>query len=369
MTIALSIPLSLIALWWALRFLPAGADGHRPVPYLLAFARFLWMPSCLIALVALVSRHWPVAVVAVALTVGTGLFASPWYRRWLDRRAPTGNDDRQGHDVASSVEGAEATDAITVMTLNCRYGHAGAEAIVDAVRQRHVSLLALQELTTGLVEELDAAGLSTLLPHRQLGRRSHDDNGGFNGIFTSLPVTAQKDATLGIEAADVPGIIAGGIAFHSAHPKSPMRGCHEWSYGIRALGELAHHFSFVNEPTATDNSGHAPGQAPSQSATAASAPNAPTPAAPATMRATVIMGDLNSNADHPSFRALLRYGLRDAGLTAGHARVSSFPTWLRWPRLELDHILTTPGVAATDAETFVVPGSDHLALAARLRTR
>lgn len=56
------------------------------------------------------------------------------------------------------------------MTLNCRYGRANAAAIVSAVKEHDVAVLALQELTDDLVAALDEAGLSDLLPYRQLGR-------------------------------------------------------------------------------------------------------------------------------------------------------------------------------------------------------
>lgn len=56
------------------------------------------------------------------------------------------------------------------MTLNCRYGRANAAAIVSAVKEHDVAVLALQELTDDLVAALDEDGLSDLLPYRQLGR-------------------------------------------------------------------------------------------------------------------------------------------------------------------------------------------------------
>ena len=83
-----------------------------------------------------------------------------------------------------------------VMTLNCRYGRANAAAIVSAVKEHDVAVLALQELTDDLVAALDEAGLSDLLPYRQLGESKETDNGGFNGIWIRIepsdtsPITA-----------------------------------------------------------------------------------------------------------------------------------------------------------------------------------
>lgn len=105
-------------------------------------------------------------------------------------------------------------------------------------------MLALQELTDDLVAALDEAGLSDLLPYRQLGESKETDNGGFNGIWIRIEPSDTSPITAVIPAADVPGVCfpidaMRGITFVSAHPKSPMRGCRDWSAGIIGLGELA----------------------------------------------------------------------------------------------------------------------------------
>ena len=117
------------------------------------------------------------------------------------------------------------------------------------------------------------------------------------------------------------------IAFASAHTKSPMRGCRAWSQGIVGLGRLA------------------------------------------LQRATVVLGDLNCGIDHPSFRKLLAAGFRDASMSALRKPMVSFPSWLAWPRIELDHVLISGGIDAERVETLTIPGSDHLATVATLRIR
>ena len=47
-------------------------------------------------------------------------------------------------------------------------------------------------------------------------------------------------------------------------------------------------------------------------------------------------------------------------------RHATFPSWLPWPRIILDHVLFTKGLDASDVSSFCVEGSDHLALAATL---
>ncbi|MDN6017793.1 MAG: endonuclease/exonuclease/phosphatase family protein, partial [Bifidobacterium mongoliense] len=55
-------------------------------------------------------------------------------------------------------------------------------------------------------------------------------------------------------------------------------------------------------------------------------------------------------------------------MARGRGRVLTFPSWLAWPRLELDHVLFTDGhgVVVDEISSFPVPGSDHLALTATL---
>lgn len=345
MTIALGTALALLVLWWALRFLPAGAEGHLPLPYLIALIPFLWIPALLLAVVAVVLGCWPLAVAAVALAVIVALRV-PFHRfslrgtsretkreTYCETHPEASDTTARGHD--------EHPDApITVMTLNCRFGRADADAIMDAVRTHDVDVLALQELTAGLVAALDAAGIRDMLPHRQLGEDRPTDNGGFNGLWTRFAPVAAASSSAQIPAADVPMIVASptrngqpadapdaAIAFASAHTKSPMRGCRAWSRGIVGLGRLA------------------------------------------LQRATVVLGDLNCGIDHPSFRKLLAAGFRDASMSALRKPMVSFPSWLAWPRIELDHVLISGGIDAERVETLTIHGSDHLATVAALRIR
>lgn len=345
MTIALGTALTLLVLWWALRFLPAGAEGHLPLPYLIALIPFLWIPALLLAVVAVMLGCWPLAVAAVVLAVIVALRV-PLYRLSLretsreTKRETYCETHPEASDTTARGHDEQPGAPITVMTLNCRFGRADADAIMDAVRAHDVDVLALQELTADLVGALDAAGIRDVLPHRQLGEDRPTDNGGFNGLWTRLAPVAAASSSAQIPAADVPMIVASptrngqpadapdsAIAFASAHTKSPMRGCRAWSQGIVGLGRLA------------------------------------------LQRATVVLGDLNCGIDHPSFRKLLAAGFRDASMSALRKPMVSFPSWLAWPRIELDHVLISGGIDAERVETLTIHGSDHLATVAALRIR
>ncbi|WP_175578388.1 endonuclease/exonuclease/phosphatase family protein [Bifidobacterium jacchi] len=335
--------LVILALWIALGSLPAGADAHMPLPYMIALIPLMWVPAAALAILAAVMRNWPALAVALALLLAARL---RHLRYWLH--------PLQKHDGSSTaippVKSASAT--VTTMTLNCRYGRADASDIVAKVRDHHVDVLALQEMTDDLVKRLEQAGLQQLLPYRQLGE-SHErtDNGGFNGIWSAIRPVASTHSIIDIPAADVPAITleitdrlfmqrsadgsrgdtastttgsdatiiarsaAGGgdtagmrtmrLTFASVHTKSPMRGCREWSAGIRGLGGL---IAMSRNDYARYGS-------------------------------IIAMGDLNATIDHPSWRELLREGFQDTTLQLAHGHTNTFARWLPWPRLELDHVM------------------------------
>lgn len=319
MTWMMLIVLTLV-LWAAVRELPAGMDGHQPLPYLIALVRFLWIPAGLAAILAASVGDWASAVVAVLLLLGVNVLGLGHYRRRGRKGSQEADSRRRGRRASCRV-----------MTLNCHKGAVDADAVVTAVRTRSIDVLALQELTGDLVDRLEKAGLDALLPHRQLGRDLPDDNGGFNGVWSKSSPTKTETDAVDIPAADTPALtlsLAGRpVRFVSAHTKSPHRGCRQWSQGIMGLGKLA------------DSSRR---------------------------RGVVILGDLNSSLDHPSFRALLKSGFRDAALVQAAGPVVSYPAWLPWPRIELDHVLMTPGIDVAEVVSGPVKGTDHLAVYAHL---
>lgn len=287
----------------------------------------------------------------------------------------TASTSREALDAASNLSStaSESTRTtlptqFTVMTLNCRYGRADANDIIANIRKRGISVLALQEVTDELIARLTEAGLNELLPYHQFGEAKDTDNGGFNVLYSAYEPGASVPNVVSIPAADVPAItlriadqakmppaststngitirIAANpstttqahpdrtITFCSAHPKSPMRGCADWSAGILGLREITKARSIAHHNIA------------------------------------VVMGDLNSSTDHPSFRALLKSGFKDASLTQAAGPNLTFPRWLKWPRIELDHVLFTPGVRPSQVKSVEIKDTDHLALVATLALR
>lgn len=355
MLIALWIILIVCLLWLALTELPAGWDGHKPLPYLIALTPMLWIAFAALGVAGLCMREWGFAACCAA-----GLIASLMRKTayWLnDLKSPNTGEaiarkiaERKAREAQSHTQATQGTPRLDdahdgrfrVLTFNCRFGHANAAEIVRTVRDEDVAVLALQELTEDLVRQLDAAGLAELLPYRQLGDPQASDNGGFNGVWLRVEPTQSTPTGVAIPAADVPAVTLQvspmrDITFASAHPKSPQRGCREWSEGIIGLGALAH---------------------PQQ--------NLAAPDAPAHETITVILGDLNSSIPHPSFRKLLASGFHDAALDEAKGLHPTYPTWLPWPRIVIDHVIFTDHLHASDVQAVHIDGSDHMALAATL---
>ena len=165
------------AVWAALAWLPAGADLHMPLPYLIALIPFLWIPMAFVAIVAAVAGCPAWAVVApIVVAVASRARQARYLARWRgfggpahDRRrvaddmttadgrmvgddadgtaGVAGSDDAQTaaalrariretlrdnavheRETAQDVLGqrASAAASFNVMTVNCRYGRANA---------------------------------------------------------------------------------------------------------------------------------------------------------------------------------------------------------------------------------------------------
>ena len=336
----LLVALVLLLAWQLLRWLPAGADGLKPLPYVIAllpiapFCAALGLIASAVAAVATRSQNefyksYVFLCVAYALLFVISLKSyTPYFARRLQEQT-------QGKSPEKSLE---KSLEIRVMTLNCRYGHANASQIIKLAKTHKIDTILLQEVSEKLVKNLEKLGIKRDFAHVQLGNANDHENGGFNAIYTRLSNVKSFGKSIKIDAANVPIVTAASgdsraenllITFASAHPKSPMRGCAAWCSGIMALAKIGENHN---------KSG--------------------------CKKVTIIGGDLNSTPDHPSFRALLKSGFLDASMQIGK-RLKTWPTWQKWPNLALDHVLvksTGCSAKATEQSTIRVDGSDHFAL-------
>lgn len=336
----LLVALVLLLAWQLLRWLPAGADRLKPLPYVIAllpiapFCAALGQVASAVAAVATRSQNefyksYLFLCVAYALLFVISLKSYTPY--WAVRLLRIKQEKSPELSLEKSRE-------IRVMTLNCRYGRANASQIIKLAKTHKIDTILLQEVSKKLVKNLEKLGIKHDFAHVQLGSANGHENGGFNAIYTRLSNVKSFGKSIKIDAANVPIVTAVTcdssaenllITFASAHPKSPMRGCASWSNGIMALAKIGENH---NENNVKD--------------------------------VKIIGGDLNSTPDHPSFRALLKSGFLDASMQIGK-RLKTWPTWQKWPNLALDHVLvksTGCNAIATEQRAIRVDGSDHFAL-------
>ena len=257
---------------------------------------------------------------------------------------------------------------IRVMTLNCRYGKANASQIIETAKKYNVNTLLLQELSESLVKNLEKLGICEIFPTFCVGAKSEHNNGGFNAIFTQYSAISTCNNSVKIEAASVPSVTTRldfdkldfyasanvFVKFASAHPKSPMRGCKAWSEGIRALANL-----IENAETCETAETYA---------TAKTTATAENPKSSESATLTILTGDLNSTIDHPSFRTLIKAGFADSAISLRY-RLRTWPTWLKWPNLTLDHVLFCAKncrAKAVRQQNVEIDGTDHLAYIAAI---
>ncbi len=336
----LLVALVLLLAWQLLRWLPAGADGLKPLPYVIAllpiapFCAGFGLIASAVAAVATRSQnefyksYVFLCIAYFVLFVISLKSYSPYFAKRLMRIK---QEKSQTRSQEKSLE-------IRVMTLNCRYGHANASQIIKIAKTHKIDTILLQEVSKKLVKNLEKLGIKRDFAHVQLGNANDHENGGFNAIYTRLSNVKSFGKSIKIDAANVPIVTAEAcdssaenllITFASAHPKSPMRGCAAWCSGIMSLAKIGENHN---------KSG--------------------------CKKVTIIGGDLNSTPDHPSFRTLLKSGFFDASMQIGK-RLKTWPTWQKWPNLALDHVLvksTGCSAKATEQSTIRVDGSDHFAL-------
>ncbi|RIY18029.1 endonuclease, partial [Bifidobacteriaceae bacterium WP012] len=261
---------------------------------------------------------------------------------------------------------------IRVMTLNCRYGKANAAQIIETAKKYNVNTLLLQELSESLVKNLEKLGIYEIFPTSCVGAQSEHNNGGFNAIFTQYSAISTCNNAVKIEAASVPSITTRldfsastnvFVNFASAHPKSPMRGCKAWSEGIRALANLVKISKSTKSTESTKST-----KSTNIAETYTSVKTTSTTETCDLSTLTILTGDLNSAIDHPSFRTLIKAGFSDSAISLGK-RLRTWPTWLKWPNLTLDHVLFCSKnlrAKAVQQKNAVIDGTDHLAYIASI---
>ena len=215
MTTILSAVAIIALLWTTLSALPAGLEARMPLPYMIALTPLLWVPLMILAAVAAWQHEWTAMslLIVVALIASSqrinywGTSIDPAGKRKESHRetarettsptlskshnsntSGTSNTPKEGPETISDGHCETTRETLSpqfsVMTMNCRYGRADAAEIIRNIRERNISVLALQEVTDDLITRLTEADINELLPYHQFGDAKETDNGGFNVIYS-----------------------------------------------------------------------------------------------------------------------------------------------------------------------------------------
>ncbi len=219
-----------------------------------------------------------------------------------------------------------AGDPLAIVSLNLEVGNLRHDLAVGFLRQANADVVVLLEVSDAWAEAVES--LADLYPHAVVEPRA--DSFGI-AVLSRLPLESARVEPL---AEGPPLVIAGlpvgerGCLLVAAHPPAPLSAA--WSAGrdaqLAAIGELA----------ATET------------------------------RPVIVAGDLNATPWSHGFRRLTGpRGLRDSAVGRGvqgswHARL-----WV--PRIPIDHVVVSEGVAVVSRSLGPPLGSDHLPVVATLR--
>lgn len=279
-----------------------------PVVAAAALAPYLMLGAPVAVILFAWLRNWPLVTFAGILTVATAAVQLPWY---VGTKAGAGRNVR-------------------VVSANLRYGRAHPAALVELAVQ-HADILAVQELTPELADQLAGEGIDRQFPYHAL--RAREGPAGV-GIWSRYPMQRDREfdefwlglITARVRVPDVADEVTV-IATHLSAPgHTPLN---SWRGDLARLGAILQDI-----------------------AASAGGP-------------VMLAADLNATPDNLDFRRLLRGGYDDAARQAGAGLTRTYPSDVRLlpPVFAVDHILTH-GCTATSVRTLSIPGTDHRALAA-----
>ena len=162
------ILLGVIALWMALRYLPAGWDSFGPFPFAIALIPLLAVPLVGTLVLAALTHNRAQVWASIALLVVHLVWSLTFFVPIPAGMMPVLGSPRQ---TMSSSAHANSTQQLTVMTVNARYGRADTSVILHTIEQMNVDVLAVQEVSADFVQRLHDAGISSVMAYEQLGEK------------------------------------------------------------------------------------------------------------------------------------------------------------------------------------------------------
>jgi endonuclease/exonuclease/phosphatase (EEP) superfamily protein YafD len=281
-----------------------------PLVPLFAFTPYAAAWSVIPVALALATRRWTAA--AIALLALIGLAAAVLPRFFPDRdRGP--------------IDGVP----LTVMTSNMLFGGADPETIVRLVEENDVAVLAIQEFTPEGRAALSAAGLDELLPFSSSGDEPGASGSGLYSRFPIIGDAVRRNAGGMLQAyGTIQPPDAAEVLVESAHPLAPagLIQVPGWKRDLDAE---------------------------------------PVPAADGPPR--ILLGDFNATLDHAPLRRLIARGYRDAADTDGQGLVHTWPaSTTALPPVTIDHVLADRRIGVRKVSVHRSPQSDHRAVIAAL---
>lgn len=284
-----------------------GAWQHRPLVLLQSGASYLMVGAVVGLVIFLIARGWRSAGVAGVLVGVVAWTLVPAF-------VPEGR-------AASGPE-------VMVMQANLLFGQADVDTVVRTVRDNHIDVLTVDELTKAAVDRLAAAELGTQLPYSYL--RPTTDGGGGTGIYSRYPLRDTKEYDgfiLNQVSATMDHPDRGPITVFAFHPVPPPFNFSDWLVEMRKIREILD----------------------------------------AQQGPAIVGADFNATRDHAAFRELLHGRFAAAADQVGAGLLPTYPNDRSWgPVIGIDHVLLADATAQ-EVHTLSVPGSDHRALIARVR--
>jgi endonuclease/exonuclease/phosphatase (EEP) superfamily protein YafD len=225
------------------------------------------------------------------------------------------------------------------MTQNLEHGKP--QAVAEVAVRAKADLLVVTEASPSAASQLRACSMLRNLPYT-VGLRQAGPKGTV--VFSRYPLTNSLTITNGGEsrALTVRTPQLGEVDVIALHPRPPYE-----TQGWIADYEQITAYLVAHYPAGLDAAQHS----------------------------AVIAGDLNATLDHAPLRKITALGFTDAvdQLNLGFRPTWPASGWVRFlgipvpPLVQIDHLLASTALVATDMHTFHADGTDHLGIVVELQ--
>lgn len=223
------------------------------------------------------------------------------------------------------------TGPLRVLTVNVKRGRADADAVLRALRQHQVDILAVQEVTADWLAAIGQARVAEVLPFSHVDPRAGSAGSGLWARWPLTPLDPLPGTKNAAPRARTEPAAGQPVTVTVVHPAAPVnRQEPQWQRELETIRlALAEH----------------------------TGPH-------------LVAGDFNASRDHRVFRGILQSGFVDCADAARQRHWPGFtwPTDRRYPPLmRLDHVLgSQAGCVVHEARTMRIPGTDHCGVLAVL---